>query len=302
MKKHLKNVLMIFCLVSVHVSASAQQTAREILKQKTEKELQDILGQSPSLIGLVAIDLTSDESIGINKDIQFAQASAIKIPILMEVYKQANEKKFALTDLKFLQPANIVGGSGILNAMPDPVSLSIRNLCMLMIGLSDNTATNTLIELVGMKNINNTMQSLGFPNTRVQRKMIDQPASLRNDENISTPAEAVRILKLLHEGKFIDKSTSGEILSILKKNPIENSKLARGLPANIKLAFKTGGMGGVSTEWGIIYLSDKPYALAVMENYKMGSSQTDVFGEVSKTIFHYFSVMKATKYGVLIEN
>ena len=295
--------ILFFCLfIIVQNNCYAQVTARGILKQKTENDLQTIIAGSSSLTGLMAIDLTSGESIGINEGITFTQASAIKIPILMEVYKQAHEKKFALTDLRPLLPSNTVAGSGILNVMVDPVNLSIRNLCVLMIGLSDNSATNTLIELVGMKNVTNTMNSLGFSNTRLQRRMIDQPASLRNEENISTPAEAVGILKLLFDGKFIDKSTSEEILSILQKNPIENSKLAVGLPKNVKLAFKPGEMGGVSTEWAIVYLSNRPYALAIMENYKTSATPLDIISSLSRRVFDYFSMMKATKYGVLIEN
>jgi len=261
-----------FCVVNLTVFA--QSSARDILKQKTEKDLQTIIATSPSLTGLMAVDLSSGESIGINENIIFAQASAIKIPILMEVYKQAHEKKFALSDIRPLLPSNTVAGSGILNVMVDPVNQSIRHLCFLMIGLSDNSATNTLIELVGLKNVTNTMQSLGFSNTKLQRKMIDQPASLRNEENISTPSEAVRIMKLLHEGKFIDKSTSEEILSILMNNPIANSKIFVGIPANIKIAFKPGGMGGVSTEWAIVYLSNRPYSIGRMETYKTSTTQS----------------------------
>jgi beta-lactamase class A len=171
-----------------------------------------------------------------------------------------------------------------------------------MIGLSDNSATNTLIELVGMKNVTNTMLSLGFSNTRLQRKMIDQPASLRNEENISTPAEAAKLLKLLFDGKFIDAATSNEIVSILQKNPIENSKIAVGVPVNVKIAFKTGGMGGVSTEWAIVYLKNRPYAIAVMENYKTSATPSTIISSISKRVFDYYSMMKATKYGVILDN
>lgn len=298
----MKKALLLIGFCVIQLTTFGQQSARDILKQSMEKRLQEILNTSPSLTGLMAIDLTNGESVGINADLVFTQASAIKIPILMEVYKQAHEKKFALSDIRPLLAANTVGGSGILNAMVDPVNLSIRNLCVLMIGLSDNSATNTLIELVGMKNISNTMQSLGFKNTKVQRRMIDQPASLRNEENLSTPAEAARILKLLHDGKFIDKNTSDEIISILAKNPVENSKLAKGLPSDVKLAFKPGGMGGVSTEWGIVYLPKRPYAIAVMENYKTAGTPPDIIEAISKALFQYFSMMKGTKYGVLLEN
>ena len=298
MKKFL--LLIGFCIIQL--TAFAQFLARDILKQKAENDLKEIIASSPSLTGLMAIDLTSGETIGINFDGVFTQASAIKIPILMEVYKQAHEKKFALTDIKPLQPINTVAGSGILNVMTDPVNLSIRNYCMLMIGLSDNSATNTLIELVGMKNVTNTMLSLGFSNTRLQRKMIDQPASLRNEENISTPAEAAKLLKLLFDGKFIDAATSNEIVSILQKNPIENSKIAVGVPGSVKIAFKTGGMGGVSTEWAIVYLKNRPYAIAVMENYKTSATPSTIISSISKRVFDYYSMMKATKYGVILDN
>jgi len=297
----MKRSLLIIGFCVVNLTVFAQSSARDILKQKTEKDLHSIIAQSPSLTGLMAVDLSSGESISINENVVFTQASAIKIPILMEVYKQAHEKKFALSDIRTLLPSNTVAGSGILNVMIDPVNLSIRNLCVLMIGLSENSATNTLIDLVGMNNVTNTMKSLGFSNTRLQRKMIDQSASLRNEENISTPADAVGIMKLLHEGKFIDKATSEEILSILKNNPIANSKIANGLPANVKLAFKPGGMGGVSTEWAIVYLSNMPYAIAIMENYKTSAIPSGVISALSKRVFDYFSMMKATKYGVVIE-
>ena len=298
----MKKILFLISFCIIQITASAQITAREILKQKTEADLKGIINSSPSLTGLMAIDLTSGETIGINSDLIFTQASAIKIPILMEVYKQAHEKKFALTDIKPLHQINTVAGSGILNAMTDPVNLSIRNYCMLMIGLSDNSATNMLIELVGIKNVTNTMLSLGFSNTRLQRKMIDQPASLRNEENISTPADAAKILKLLFDGKFIDAATSNEIVSMLQKNPIENSKIATGVPGNVKIAFKTGGMGGVSTEWAIVYLKNRPYALTVMENYKTSATPSTLISLISKRVFDYYSMMKATKYGVLLEN
>ena len=297
----MKKLSLLICVLLFAQLLSAQ-SAKDILKLKTERQLQSIVDASPFLTGLMAVDLTTGDSFSINQDIVFAQASAIKIPILLEVYKQARDNKFALTDTRPLVSTNTVAGSGILNAMTDPVSLSIRNYCMLMIGLSDNSATNTLIELVGMQNINSTMQTLGLKNTRVQRKMIDQPASLRNEENISTPAEAVKIMKLLYDGKFIDKAASDEILLTLQKNPVENSKIARGIPSSVKIAFKPGGMGGVSTEWGLVYLAKRPYAVAVMENYKTGSASPDVIANISRMLYEYYSRMaKATNYGVILE-
>lgn len=298
----MKQIILIVSICLAQFSGFSQQSG-DMLKEKTEKDLQNIVNSSAAQTGFMAVDLTTGETIGINSDLVFAQASAIKIPILMEVYKQAHEKKFSLSELKVLLPVNTVGGSGILNTMVDPVSLSIRNLCVLMITLSDNSATNTLIDLVGMQAINSTMQTLGFSNTRVQRKMIDAQASRRGDENISTPAEAAKILNLLYQGKFIDKPTSDGILSILKKNGRENSRVVKGLPSGVNIAFKPGGLNGVSTEWSIIFLDGRPYALAVMENFKLPGGSPDVIESISKTLYnYYFLKARASKYGVIMDN
>jgi beta-lactamase class A len=71
-----------------------------------------------------------------------------------------------------------------------------------MIVLSDNTAANMLIEIVGMENVNRTMTSLGLKQTRLQRKMLDTAASARGEENLSTPAEAARLMEILYRGGF----------------------------------------------------------------------------------------------------
>lgn len=282
--------------------AWAQKSSKEILHQKTEAQLADILAESSALTGLMAVDLTSGEKFAWNPDVAFTQASAIKIPILMEVYKQAHEKRFSLTDIRKIEDKNFTGGSGVLNKFTAPVSLSIRNIAILMIVLSDNTATNTLIDLVGLPAINATLKSLGLKDTRLQRKMMDQAASGRGDENISTPAEAAKLLQMLFKGEFIDKATSSEIISILKKNERENSRLAAGIPENVPVAFKPGELNGVSTEWAIVLLKERPYAVTVMENYKLMGKEDRTMEKISAVLYQYFwRLGNATRYGAYVD-
>lgn len=284
------------------LKASAQNPSSDLLRQKTEKRLSDIIENSPATTGLVAVDLTSGEMLALNADVAFPQASAIKIPILMEVYKQAHQKKFKLSDIRAIKPANIVGGTGIIKDLVDPAPFSIRNLCILMITLSDNTATNSLIDLVGLSNINATLQSLGLNETRVQRNMINAAASGRGEENISTPAEAARILQMLYKGGFIDKATSEEIISILGKNGREASRLAAGISENVSIAFKPGELSGVSTEWAIVLLPDRPYAVAIMESYKVKGQAENVIEEASAVLYQYFwRLGNATRYGTYVD-
>lgn len=279
----------------------AQAPAKEQLRSKTSEKLRAILERSPALIGMVAVDLTSGDTFAFNPDVVFPQASAIKIPILMEVYSQAHKKKFALKDVQHIDPTVVVGGTGIIKDLQGPVALSIQNLAVLMITLSDNTATNILIDLVGIPGINRSMQGMELQHTRVQRKMINAAASGRGEENISTPAEAARIMQMLYKGEFLNKATSEEIVAILKKTDRRTSRLAPGVPAEVPIAFKPGSLNGVSTEWAIVLLPERPYAVAIMESYKLEGQAPQVMEEISETLYQYFWRMgNATRYGTYV--
>jgi beta-lactamase class A len=231
----------------------------------------------------------------------FPQGSAIKIPILMEVYKQASEGKFKLTDLRWVDKQQQVGGSGVLQELGDRTSqLSLRDLGILMIVLSDNTATNMLIDLVGMENVNKTLSSLGLTQTRLQRRMINPAASGKGEENLSTPAEATRIMEILYRGEFLNRQACDEILAILKKP--KSGGINSELPANIPVAFKPGGIAGVSTEWAIVYLKERPYVVVVMENYGIGNEADTAMKEISRRLYDYFwRLGNATRYGTYVE-
>ena len=281
---------------------SAQNSGKELLRQKTEDQLKDILEKSPALTGLTAIDLTIGERISWNPDVQFPQASAIKIPILMEIFKQANDGKFSLSDSRQISSENLVGGTGILKHLENQGAMNIKNLGILMIALSDNSATNSLIDLVGISEVNKTLDELGMEHTIVQRKMINSAASARGDENLSTPAEAAEILQLLYNGEFIDKATSQEIISILKKTNREDSRIAAGVPADLPVAFKPGMLNGVSVEWTIVFLPERPYAIAAMESYKIQGEAEEVMEDLSRLLYQYYwRLGNASKYGTYVD-
>ncbi|MBA4147457.1 MAG: serine hydrolase [Verrucomicrobia bacterium] len=280
--------------------ASAQPEHISVLRDKTQKALNDLAGKSGGVMGFCVLDLTDGTRFALNEKLVFPQASAIKIAILMEVYKQAGEGKFKLTDIRPIRKEDKAGGSGILNDLGnDTVQMSIRDLCVLMMVLSDNSATNMLIDLVGHANINATMESLGLRETRVRRRMMDTGASHRGDENTSTPTEAVRVMELLHTGKFLNRAACKDMISILKKG--KTTSLGEGLPKEVVIASKPGGITGVKTEWAIIEVKNRPYAVAVMENYGMGDA-AETFKEISRTLHDYFSRLgEATSHGALVK-
>ena len=259
------------------------------LKEKTQQDLAAVVASSPSVVGLAVMDLTSNETFFINEQRSFIQASAIKIPILMEVFNQMHAGKLSLTDQKQVTAANRVGGSGVLQQLQDPASISLRDLCTLMITQSDNTATNVVISTIGMENVNKTMQAIGCPHTKLQRYMMDTAAAAQGRENLSTPAEAIKILSMLYQGKFIDATLSQQVISVLKKNARSGSRIAAALPAQVPVAFKPGALASVSTEWAIVYLNKRPYAIAVMENARVAGDTSNTMEKLSKIVYDYFS-------------
>ncbi len=279
----------------------AQQENWKLVREKTEARLREVAGSVKGAMGLSVLDLTSNDRISINESLVFPQGSAIKVPILMEVFKQAKEGRFKLSDLRSVDKEHKVGGSGILKELGDGTSqLSIRDLCILMILVSDNSATNLLIDLVGMDKINLTMASLGLRQTRVQRKMIDPAASARGQENLSTPAEAARIMEILYRGEFLDRTACDEMISILKKP--KRGGINAGLPADVPVAFKPGGIAGVSTEWAIVYLKERPYIVVVMENYEVEDEAASAMKTISRILYDYFwRLGRSTRYGTYIE-
>lgn len=270
------------------------------MRQKTEAKLREIAGRTRGAFGFLARDLTTGEQFALNEHAVFPQASAIKIPILMEVYKQAGEGGFKLTDKLRIEKANKTAGTGILSEVGDgTVEMSLHDLCIFTIVLSDNTATNMLIDLVGMENVNRTLQSLGLRQTRLQRRMMDMAACARGDENLSTPFEAARIMELLHCGEFINRSACDDILEILKKPKF--TAIGSGLPEGTPIASKPGGIAGVKTEWAIVLLKERPYLLALMESYGLGQEAPDAFKEISKMLYEYFFRLgRATRHGAYV--
>ena len=219
----------------------------------------------------------------------------------MEVLKQADAGKLDLKKKHWVEKKYQVAGSGILGELGDRTTqMSAEDLCVLMIVLSDNSATNILIDLVGMNNITDTMFSLGAEETRLQRRMMDTAASARGEENVSTPADAAKILRLLHEGKFVSREVSDHALAILRKEKPGDVKSA--LPIGVPVAFKAGSIPGVATEWAIVELENRPYLVVVMGAYGKGEEFKGAIRAVSQTAYDFFSrLATATKYGAYID-
>lgn len=274
-------------------------TPRQQIRVHTEARLDAIIDTTVGVMGIAALDLAGDDDFMINADQVFPQGSAIKIPILITVYRQAEAGRFALSDRRSLTDAVKVGGSGLLQRLGTGSELTIYDLCVLMITISDNTATNMLIDLVGMERVNETMTDLGLQKTRLQRTMMDTDARARGDENLSTPAEAAQIMAMLHRGEVASPEASEAMRAILRET--EGGRIAAGVPDDVAVPFKPGGIPGVSTEWALVELDAQPYALVVMGHYGRGGFGA-AMEAISRTLYdYYWRMSRASTYGTYVD-
>jgi beta-lactamase class A len=279
-----------FLVLSSQSIAHAQTPAAD-LKAKFEKRVQDIAARVDGVVGYSIVDLTSGERVGRLENAIFPTASAIKLAIVYELFKQAEEQKIRLTDTITLQRAQAVGGSGVLVEMGTP-TLSIRDYAVLMVTLSDNTATNILIDRLGMERITARMQGLGLNATKLRRHMMDSAAARRGDENVSTPDELARLLEAMH-GPLSGPAKAGHYLmedaiELLKK-PKDN-RLRKGLPEGVQSADKSGELEGVRVDAGIVFAKNRPYVLSVMTTFLKDEAEGErAIEEISRAAYEYFS-------------
>jgi beta-lactamase class A len=272
---------------------------RVLLHRKITAEIEKIANAHDGVMGVAIKDLTTGDEILINDQLIFPTGSSIKIPVLIELHKQAADGKYKLTDQRWVERQDKVGGSGVIVNFGDHTSqLSLNDLATLMIVLSDNTATNMLIDQVGMADVNRTMDELGLKQIRLRRKMIDQAASARGDENTATPREAMALMEKLYRGQVGSRQLSDDALKILKIR--KGSPIPRLLPSNVEIANKPGGIEGVACDWAVVYVPNRPYAIAVMTNYN-GEGADEAIAKVSKLAYDYFArLSRSTRYGARV--
>ena len=187
------------------------------LSAKLSSDLDRVAASYEGVMGIFVKDLTSGETFAVNADTVFPQASSIKIPILIELMRQAQAGKLNLGERVEIHRAALVGGSGVLQFFSeDGSAVSLRDLAVLMVVLSDNSATNLIIDRVGMDNVNSMLEGLGLNKTRLARKMIDIAAEQADRENRSTPRQMATLVESLSAGKLLDAEHTKVVLEILE--------------------------------------------------------------------------------------
>jgi len=234
----------------------------QILK-KLEGRLEEAAAAFDGVMGIAVKDLTSGDEIGVDWDERFLAASSIKIPILIELFRKVKAGAVDLEERVTVRDGVKVGGTGVLKELGDgTATLALSDLASLMITVSDNTATNILIDVVGMEDVNGLLEGIGLRTTRLLRKMQDSEASAMGRENYATPREFMRLMEVIHTHDGLDPQVCDETLAVLKMP--KTTAINRLLPYDVMVASKYGEMRRSYCDVGIVYLPDRPYVLAVM--------------------------------------
>ena len=182
-------------------------------------------------------------------------ASVIKLMILTEAFRQMDEGLVQADELFTIHKEVCVPSCGALTYLHDGVQVTLEDLCVLMIILSDNTATNVLIDRLGMENVNKTIRSLGFNTTQLNRKMFDSEKSAKGIENYITAYEMGQLLEKMYTGELVSPKASKRMLEILSDQRL-NSKIPfflHSLMEETSVAHKTGEDTGITHDVGIVY-------------------------------------------------
>ena len=222
-----------------------------LLWQRLEDRVVGMVRDFPGVAGVSVKDLTQPGGFGINADELFPTASTIKIHILTRLLRRAELGELDMDEVIHVSPDMYTPGSGVITYLENGVDLTVLNLAVLMIIVSDNTATNMCIDMAGIEETNQMIRGLGLTATTLRRKMQDHESVAKNLENVATPAECVAMLEHLHGGKPTP-GVAERCLEILKK-PIR-SPFATAIPATVPLANKPGAMDRVRTDAGIVFL------------------------------------------------
>jgi len=278
--------------------SSEKQT---VLWTKLERSILDVDRNLDGVMGVAILDLTDGHKYLLHANDVFPQASSIKICVLAELYRQAQQGKLKLTDLYTVNAADLVPDSDIMGGLtPGVTRVTLRDLATMMVAVSDNSATNVLIDRVGMDSVNAFLSAQGLRDTHLRRKMMDLKAAAEGRENVSSPHEMMTLLEALYRGQVLNKEMTEDFFKVLSTH--KDSWIPRKLPDDLKIANKPGELEGVRNDSGVIFVDKRPYILCVMTTYlRRERDGEEAISDISLAAWRMFDrIARASEYGRVI--
>lgn len=289
--------LLVAGLMSVCLPASKACDVKA--KSNLEVKIRGLIAASGAeIVGVAFHNLGDGSELLIDAEKEFHAASTMKVPVMMEVFRQAREGKFTIDDQIAIKNdfISILDGSRYsISADSDSEPLlykrigqteTIRNLVHLMITVSSNLATNILIERVGAKNVMKLMRDIGAKRIQVLRGVEDSKAYERGMNNKTTARDLMIILRRIAEHRAVSAESSNEMIKIMLGQKF-NEGIPSGLPSDVKVAHKTGSITKINHDAAIIYPPGrKPYVLVVLTRGIEEEKQAHkLIADISRTIY-----------------
>jgi beta-lactamase class A len=245
------------------------------------------------VVGYSITNLETREHLERRADETFPTASLIKVPVLVTLFDLAASKQLTLDDPVVLTELDKVGGAGNLQFMRTPLSLRLWDVAWLMSTVSDNTATNIILDRIKIRRVWSKMEALGLPHTKVHSGSMTRLASLAPDSSakyglgVTTPNEMASLFTRLAFGKAVNAVADSTMLDILAHNEDENKLLRYNY--GLRAAHKTGDVDAARTDCGILYLPARVVACVLTKEnadtrYWMDSEGNAVIARIGEAI------------------
>jgi beta-lactamase class A len=235
-------------------------------------------------VAVAAVQVPSGRRLERESGRPFPSASVIKVPILAALHAEAAAGRISWDETVVLTEAAKVPGSGVLRELHEGLQVTLEDLARLMIVVSDNTATNLLIDRISTGTVNDLLAGLGYTVTRLGRKMYDFAARDRGLENQCAAGEMTDLLVRLERRELVSAEASEAMLAVMKRQS-SVSKIPRLLPPDTIVANKTGEITGVSHDVGIITAEGGAIALSVLtQGARDRVAAEDAIGRIARTI------------------
>ncbi len=210
-------------------------------------------------------NLVTGKTVSYQADKPLTAASVIKLPMMVEAYRQFDAGELDPCRTVAVRAQDRVPSCGVLTYLHDGVTVTVEDLVTLMIIVSDNTATNLLMDLLGIDKVNALLDSLGARVTRLRRKMFDLESSKKGIQNTITAEEIGKILEKLYWGQLVSPAVSQKMVQILKNQQL-NGKIPFRFGETIDIAHKTGEDTGTTHDVGIVYAKE-PFVVCFCSNH-----------------------------------
>jgi beta-lactamase class A len=243
------------------------QAAKPFVRTDTSalrRTLDAIASAHHGVLGYSVLNLDTGERLSLRGDETFPTASLIKVPILVTLYDLAEQKQLSLDDPITVLKIDQVPGSGVLQFMHAGMSLSVHDAAALMIILSDNSATNLILDKIAIRRVWTKMEALGLPHSKVHSKVFLRLASVAMDSSVkyglgvSTPNEMAHLFELLAQGKAVSPAADSAMLQLLANNA-DGDSMQRTIDG-LSAPHKTGATDSVRTECALFRLQSRVVA------------------------------------------